>query len=115
MRRGRSWFVQRFCVKSETEFSAYVINWRDPRPWSEILGPGAAFSTFAPLPAGWSDFPVHIGNLYDSLMSTNYVATFNLVMYEAVGSTRSAKICTSARIGVVRQYRPARGRWRISM
>lgn len=77
--------------KSETEvYPRYVSNWhRDPRPWSEILGPGVAFSSFAPLPPGWSDFQVHIGSLYEALMATNYVATFNLVMRrEAVGSTR---------------------------
>jgi len=77
--------------KNETEvFRRYVSNWHhDPRPWSEILAPGVPFSSIAPLPAGWSDFPVHIGNLYDSLMATNYVATFALVMRrEAIGAIR---------------------------
>jgi len=77
--------------KSETEvFRRYVSNWhQDPRPWSEILAPGAPFSAVAPLPPGWPDFQVHIGNLYDSLMATNYVATFTLVMRrDLVGAIR---------------------------
>jgi len=77
--------------KSETEVVRnYVGNWhRDPRSWSEILSPGVPYSSIAALPAGQADFAVHIGSLYESLMATNYVATFTLVIRrEMVGSVR---------------------------
>ena len=77
--------------KSETEvFRKYVANWHlDPRPWSEILAPAVPYSSIAPLPPGRLDFGVHIGNLYDNLMATNYVATFTFVVRrEAAGADR---------------------------
>jgi glycosyltransferase involved in cell wall biosynthesis len=47
----------------------------DPRSWDEILGPGVAYSSIAPLPAGRKDFNVHIGDLYPAMLRCNYVAT----------------------------------------
>jgi hypothetical protein len=58
-----------------------LFRWHnDPRPWDEVLGPGAPFSTFAPLPPGQPDFPVHVGDLYLPLMQRFYVGTFTVVV-----------------------------------
>jgi glycosyltransferase involved in cell wall biosynthesis len=47
----------------------------DSRSWDEILEPGVAYSSIAPLPAGRKDFNVHIGDLYPAMLRCNYVAT----------------------------------------
>ena len=61
---------------SGEEERRYLINWhKDPRRWEEILGPGALFSSIAPLPSGRKDFHVYVGDLYLSEMAANYVFT----------------------------------------
>ncbi len=53
-----------------------LIGWHlDPRPWDELLGPGIPYSMLAPLPAGRSDFRVHIGDLYPIMMRAGFVPT----------------------------------------
>jgi glycosyltransferase involved in cell wall biosynthesis len=55
----------------------YLPRWQErPRPLAEVLGPGAAYSTFGALPPGRADFPVHIGDLYPAELDDNFVATF---------------------------------------
>ena len=62
--------------QSGTEAHHFLVRWRDdPRPWSEILGPGIPYSTLADLPAGAADFPVHVGSLYLAEMEQNHVLT----------------------------------------
>ncbi len=59
----------------------YLINWhRDPRSWTEILGPGVPFSTHAALPDGVPDFPVHTGSLYEREFARGYVLTSSFVV-----------------------------------
>jgi glycosyltransferase involved in cell wall biosynthesis len=59
-----------------TESHHGLYGWHmDSRNWNEILGPGVAYSSIAPLPAGREDFNVHIGNLYSTMLRCNYVAT----------------------------------------
>ncbi len=59
----------------------YLINWHhDERAWDEILGPGAGYSTSAPLPAGMADFPVHAGDLYVREFARGYVLTSSFVV-----------------------------------
>ena len=73
-----------FCVKKSDQDiqRKYLARWHlDPRPWTDILGPGAAYSSLASLPPGRLDFSVHLGDLYPALMATNYVATFTLVVW----------------------------------
>lgn len=66
---------------SGTRVERNLANWhRDPRPWSEILGPGVPFSTLAPLPKGRADFAVNVGNLYEAEMSRSYVSTITLLV-----------------------------------
>ncbi len=68
------------CDRSGRVYARYLENWhKDARPWSEILGPGARFSTLNELPAGCDDFLVHIGDLYAPLMARLYIGTFTLV------------------------------------
>lgn len=63
-----------------------LIEWHfDRRPWSEILGPGVAYSALGPLPAGRADFKVYIGDLYRTLLHGNYVATFTYVVRRSAG------------------------------
>lgn len=55
----------------------FLQQWHDdPRPWDEILGPGAAYSTLAGKRPATGDFHVHTGSLYADLMERPYVATF---------------------------------------
>jgi glycosyltransferase involved in cell wall biosynthesis len=59
-----------------TESHHGLYGWHlDSRSWNEILGPGVAYSSIAPLPAGRGDFNVHIGPLYPTMLRCNYVAT----------------------------------------
>lgn len=52
-----------------------LVTWHgDPRPWGEILGPGAPYSSMLPLPSGRPDFTVHVGDLYPAMIRANYVA-----------------------------------------
>lgn len=51
-----------------------------PRPWSDVLGPGRAFSTIGPLPAGCDDFLVHVGALYEPLLERMYVAASTAIV-----------------------------------
>jgi glycosyltransferase involved in cell wall biosynthesis len=61
-----------------------LATWRDdPRGFDEILGPGRAYSTIAPLPPGRDDFPVHIGDLHPELLEHDLVPTFTLVVNRA--------------------------------
>ena len=63
------------------EHRRYLVRWHgDTRSWNEILGPGHLFSSLADLPPGHEDFLVHVGNLYESLVHVNYVATFTLMV-----------------------------------
>lgn len=58
------------------EVRRYLARWHhDPRSWDEILGPGVPFSSFASLPPGRADFPVHIGDLYPTAILGAYVCT----------------------------------------
>jgi glycosyltransferase involved in cell wall biosynthesis len=57
----------------------------DPRPWSEILGPGTTYSAIAPLLAGSEDFTFYIGDLYPGQLKTNYVFTGTLVVRREAG------------------------------
>jgi len=59
-----------------TESHHGLYGWHlDSRSWDEILGPGVAYSSIAPLPMGRKDFNVHIGALYPTMLRCNYVAT----------------------------------------
>jgi glycosyltransferase involved in cell wall biosynthesis len=59
-----------------TESHGGLYGWHlDSRSWDEILGPGVAYSSIAPLPAGREDFNVHVGALYSTMLRCNYVAT----------------------------------------
>ncbi len=64
-----------------------LFGWHsDSRPWEEILGPGRLFSSLAPLPPGRPDFRVHIGDLYPTMLRSNYVASQSvLVRLERAG------------------------------
>ena len=61
-----------------------LFGWhRDSRSWNEILGPAVPYSSFAPLPAGWADFRVHVGDLYPALLRANYVASQSVLVRRA--------------------------------
>jgi len=45
------------------------------RPWEEILGPGVAFSSIAPLPPGRADFRVRFGDLFTAMAGAPFVLT----------------------------------------
>ncbi|HEY6402676.1 MAG TPA: glycosyltransferase family 2 protein, partial [Blastocatellia bacterium] len=72
-----------------TEIHHGLYGWHmDPRSWDEILGPGVAYSSIAPLPAGRKDFNVHIGDLYPAMLRCNYVATqSSIARREQAGDT----------------------------
>jgi glycosyltransferase involved in cell wall biosynthesis len=58
------------------ETSGGLVGWhQDTRPWDQILGRGQPYSSLAPLPPGRPDFPVHIGDLYPTMLRGNYVAS----------------------------------------
>lgn len=69
-----------------------IVRWHnDPRPWDQILGPSVPFSTLGPLPPGRPDFPVHVGDLYPTLVGGFYVAAQTLlVRREPVAGLRFA-------------------------
>ncbi|MCX6828189.1 MAG: glycosyltransferase family 2 protein [candidate division Zixibacteria bacterium] len=57
----------------------------DPRPWSEILGPGTIYSTIAPLPTRIEDFSFYVGDLYPLEFQANYIFTGTLVVRREAG------------------------------
>lgn len=58
----------------------FLRHWhKDPRSWDEILNPGEPYSATAPLPAGRSDFLVHVGNMFLAEMQSDYIATSTVV------------------------------------
>ena len=66
-----------------------LAHWHhDPRPWDEILGPGAWYSRLAELPPGRADFRVHVGSLYAPLLSASYVAVQTLLVRRAEAGAR---------------------------
>lgn len=59
----------------------YLSRWNnDRRGWNHILGAGAPFSSIAPLPAGVSDFPVHIGDLYLPELTGDHILTSSMMV-----------------------------------
>ena len=69
----------------------------DQRSWDEILGPGVAYSTIAPLPAGRADFRVHVGNLYLAELESDYVAT-STVMVRRTGAGQALKYAEDLKV-----------------
>lgn len=66
----------------------YLVNWHhDGRDWDEILGPGQAFSSIAPLPAGTPDFQVHTGDMYPLLLQQPYVAAWTSIVRRTVAGS----------------------------
>jgi len=60
--------------------------YRGPCRWEEVLGPGTAFSSIAPLPAGRADFEVHVAQLYTTMLEAPYVLTTTVIVRrEAAG------------------------------
>jgi hypothetical protein len=71
-------------LEDGTEHRSYLSHWlRNPRPPSDILGPGIPYSSVASLPAGREDFAVHVGSLYMEEMQNNIVAAFTLMVRKA--------------------------------
>jgi glycosyltransferase involved in cell wall biosynthesis len=64
-----------------------LVAWTgDHRHWDEIIGKGSAYSQFATLPAGRSDFQVHVGNLYHIMLRASYTPAWtSLVRRDAAG------------------------------
>ena len=61
--------------------------YRGPCRWEEVLGPGTAFSSIAPLPAGHADFEVHVAQLYTTLLEAFYVLTSTVIVrHELAGA-----------------------------
>lgn len=65
----------------------YLLKWHhDHRPWDDILAPGQNFSEIAPLPAGATDFKVHIGSMYRQMAAESYLCTDTVIVRkEAAG------------------------------
>jgi len=63
-----------------------LFGWHgDTRSWEQLLGPAVWYSSIARLPEGRADFKVHTGNLYRTLLRTNYVATqSSIIRREAI-------------------------------
>jgi len=57
----------------------------DPRPWSEILGPGTDYSSIAPLLASIKDFSFYVGDLYPLELQANYIFTGTLAARREAG------------------------------
>jgi glycosyl transferase family 2 len=72
-------FGVRFADGSEQR--GYLPRWlRRPRPLAETFGPGAPYSSFAPLPPDREDFDVYVGDMYLEEMRNNFVAAFTLMV-----------------------------------
>ncbi len=64
-----------------TETHRYLPRWlRRPLPLAKVFGPGASYSSFAPLPPGREDFDVYVGDMYLEEMRNNFVAAFTLTV-----------------------------------
>ena len=71
-----------FAVRDDAgrEQRFHLKRWhKDPRSWTEILGPSFPFSSIGELPPQRPDFDVYVGSLYLSEMSANYVFTSTLL------------------------------------
>jgi glycosyltransferase involved in cell wall biosynthesis len=70
-----------------TERHRYLSRWMSPpRPLSSLIGPGAAYSSTAPLPPDREDFQVYVGSFYLELMHHNIVPTFTLMARKEVAA-----------------------------
>jgi glycosyltransferase involved in cell wall biosynthesis len=72
-----------FAVKNELgkEEHHYLANWhKDKRTWDEILGPGVYYSTYSSLSPNYDDFRIHVGNIYTSELTANYIFTGTLMV-----------------------------------
>ena len=57
-------------------YPGFLARWHaGRRPWEEILGPGIAFSSIAPLTPGRADFRVHSGDLFLAMARASFVLT----------------------------------------
>jgi glycosyltransferase involved in cell wall biosynthesis len=66
----------------------YLVHWHhDTRDWDEILGPGQAFSSIAPLPPGSPDFQVHSGDMYPLLLQQPYVAAWTSIVRRTIAGS----------------------------
>lgn len=62
-----------------------LFGWHhDRRNWDGILGPGVDYSSIAPLPAGQTNFRVHVGDLYRPMVRSNYVAAQSILVRKAL-------------------------------
>jgi glycosyltransferase involved in cell wall biosynthesis len=58
-----------------------LTSWtKDFRSWEDILGPGIPYSRYGNVPAGWTDFNVHTGDLYQNMMLASYVSPWASVV-----------------------------------
>ena len=57
-------------------YPGFLARWHaGRRPWEQILGPGIAFSSIAPLPPGRPDFRVYSGDLFRAMALASFVLT----------------------------------------
>ncbi len=63
-----------------SEHRRYLPQWlRAPHPLARVFGPGAPYSSYAPLPPGREDFEVYVGDMYLEEMRNNFVAAFTFM------------------------------------
>jgi glycosyltransferase involved in cell wall biosynthesis len=68
------------CTSSSGSEHHQVFSWLYKDEFGEhLLGPGAPFSSIAPLPEGMDDFMVHIGDLYEKEMERELVSVITLM------------------------------------
>ncbi len=59
----------------------FLVVWsKDHRDWHQILGPSEMFSSIGPLPDGYDDFRVHVGDLSERELESAYILTSSLVV-----------------------------------
>lgn len=71
-----------YIVRTSTEELRQYVQRRHEAPlrWDEMLGPGAPFSSLAPLRKGDGDPTVYIGNFYAAQLSAEYVLTSTVLV-----------------------------------
>jgi glycosyltransferase involved in cell wall biosynthesis len=68
-------------LEDGSELRRYLPNWLSAdRSLAASFGPGAPYSSVAPLPPGRQDFPVYIGSMYREAMRENFIAAFTLMV-----------------------------------
>jgi glycosyltransferase involved in cell wall biosynthesis len=70
-----------FLIAADGRMYSGLRRWRgEAKPWDAIIGPAVPSSTFGPLPPGWCDFNVHVGDFSAAILREICICTITVMV-----------------------------------